>query len=120
MVLEEIRHPPVEGTVGYPIIYRVLAPCQVVSRISSINSMHLWLWYSWGPDPSFSPDENWRVQVGMSSVAPFFPPAQVTLEPMVDPITAKLSGWNSWQKKLEKSTSYLLILSSSSQKQSNT
>ena len=29
---------PVEGQVVYPIIYRVLAPSQVVSQISAINS----------------------------------------------------------------------------------
>ena len=46
----EIRHPPVEGTVVYPIIYKVL--CRWC-RISSINSM-LDIWISCqdqDPDP---------------------------------------------------------------------
>ena len=38
LLVEEIRRSPVEGTVVFPIIYRVLAPSQVVSRISGINS----------------------------------------------------------------------------------
>ena len=37
--MAEIRRLPVEGQVVYPIIYRVSAPSQVVSRISAINSI---------------------------------------------------------------------------------
>ncbi len=37
--MAEIRRSPVEVCSEHPIIYKVLAPSQVVSRISSINSM---------------------------------------------------------------------------------
>ena len=39
LLIAEIRRSPVEGTVVYPIIYRDWNTSQVVSRISSINSM---------------------------------------------------------------------------------